>query len=388
MGLCPLMNTAAPNTTKPTRFHYVDLIRGFAAIAVLVTHYRWFYANRPGDWGAVTTQAMPWSSILWPLYDYGGLAVQLFWVLSGFVFALNYGPRAKKFSFRQFAGHRIARLYPLHVITLGFVGVLQYISLKLYGQPQIYGNNDVVHFIAQLGFASNWFTIQSSFNGPVWSISVEVLIYVIFAIYISRFRLAGVPVAILVSIFFIFERLTHSPIAWCGALFFIGAGTFMISERLYGLAGKWSIAGAIVSCAVVAAGIAVSVMLGYGGHEDVLIAYFMMPCLILCVSLIDWTGVHFSSKLIWIGDSTYAIYMCHMPIIILAKIFVPQWFSNHRFLAQPYILVAYVCLVIVVAYPIFRFVEKPSQNWLREMFRKKDHRSEIFYSRVVSHRAE
>ena len=61
------------------------------------------------------------------------------------------------------------------------IALLQYVYSRSHGQYFIYQNNSVHAFIAQIFFASNWFSGQTdSFNGPIWSISVEILIYFIF----------------------------------------------------------------------------------------------------------------------------------------------------------------------------------------------------------------
>ena len=49
------------------------------------------------------------------------------------------------------------------------------------GQDYVYGNNDLPHFVLQLFLASDWAGRSDwSFNGPIWSISVEILVYALF----------------------------------------------------------------------------------------------------------------------------------------------------------------------------------------------------------------
>lgn len=54
------------------RFHFVDLLRGFAAISVLICHYRWSYARYPRDW---RDDPLPADWQLWPVDGYGGIAL-------------------------------------------------------------------------------------------------------------------------------------------------------------------------------------------------------------------------------------------------------------------------------------------------------------------------
>jgi peptidoglycan/LPS O-acetylase OafA/YrhL len=346
------------------RYEYLDLLRGLAAIAVLVTHYRWFFATAPGDWTTSLSYTLPLAGALWPLYDYGHLAVQMFWVLSGFVFALNYPSRAD-FSLRRFGVARVARLYPLHMITLLLVAGLQYESAARYGVPQVVPHNDAGSFVAHLFLASNWFTMDASFNGPIWSVSVEVLIYLVFAIYVARAGLSARWAAALATSFFFIDRITDNPVAACGAHFFIGVLLVLAGKPLHQRFGAWVAPIALIVGTAFLGGMLVLPVLGLGGRENLILTYFVTPAAVMMVAAIDTAGARFPAGLRWIGQSTYAIYLCHMPMIIAAKIYAPGYFSNPVFLTQPVALACYVVAVLLVAYPVYRLVEVPAQIYLR-----------------------
>lgn len=66
----------------------LDLLRFLLSISVILFHYQHFYA--PFNVAPKTfTSDQPFYSILFPLYIQGGLAVPIFWVISGFIF-LNF----------------------------------------------------------------------------------------------------------------------------------------------------------------------------------------------------------------------------------------------------------------------------------------------------------
>src|SRR6185437_3680142 len=70
---------------------------------------------------------------------------------------------------------------PLHFATLCLVGALNYLYLYEHGQFFVYVYNDLRHFVLNLLFASGWgLETDYSFNGPAWSISAEVLFYLLF----------------------------------------------------------------------------------------------------------------------------------------------------------------------------------------------------------------
>lgn len=83
----------------------------------------------------------------------------------------------------------------MHFLTLVIVAVLQAVSVARFGASQIYDNNNVYHFVLQLFFASEWgLQAGHSFNAPIWSVSVEILVYAGFWLvhrHLMRWGVAG-----------------------------------------------------------------------------------------------------------------------------------------------------------------------------------------------------
>ena len=215
------------------RFYLLDAARGLAALAVLFFHYHHFFVP-PGvkPEPRVHMGSEPLRVLFAPLYEHGHLSVSFFWVLSGFVFAATYN--RQNASSRDFVVNRIARLYPLHLLTLCIIAGLQAVASARYGHWFLVGNNHLTHFIAQLFFASDWGLVsRGSFNGPIWSVSVEVVIYAVFWAgrrQLFRFGLLGPVVAL--AIFMALTKFSVLPgIAQCGFFFFLGVATYVIFAR-------------------------------------------------------------------------------------------------------------------------------------------------------------
>ena len=105
----------------------------------------------------------------------------MFYAISGFVFAYIYLSINEKVSGKEFFVNRFARLYPLHFATLIIVAILQIINWSTTNSFQITHYNDFYHFILQLFFISSWgFEEGHSFNGPIWTVSIEIFIYGVF----------------------------------------------------------------------------------------------------------------------------------------------------------------------------------------------------------------
>ena len=80
-----------------TRLPWLDLFRGVAAIVVVLFHYSGYFGL--------------------PRLEFGYLAVDLFFVLSGIVLTRRYVLRDGRTAVAEFAWHRIRRLFPTVVLT-------------------------------------------------------------------------------------------------------------------------------------------------------------------------------------------------------------------------------------------------------------------------------
>lgn len=351
--------SAMPRT--PDHFHAVDLLRGFAAVSVLLNHYRHMqYPPGTVDIDAASMAGvLPLYDWLWPFYVYGNWAVQVFWMISGFVFAKVYAGKATPGG--EFLIRRIARLYRLHLLTLLLVAGLQLAAVSRLGASLIVGNNDAWHFVLNLFFASSWGLEQGkSFNAPIWSVSVEMLIYLLFWLVskplLSR-GLAG-PLLLVVAAGMMLRMEVGSHFIWqCAQYFFVGTALYQVAahhtrpERDLG---------------VIAAVMAVVCVLMPMVAADFRIGNFFLPFAIALVgtaALIDlgpW-GASFS-RVRFIGDSTYGIYLWNVPIqiavlLVCAGLGIPATVWQH-----PAMLIAYLALCCIAGWLSFTWFEKPANR--------------------------
>ena len=132
-------------------------LRAFAAVAVYFNHF-----GLPGF-------SPNWLS---NISANGGLGVPFFFVLSGFVLALAYENRPLISS--QFFIDRIARIAPTYYVGLLVVLIYFYITNIIQA--------DFVLVVHILGLQA-WFPTSDSgfaYNGPAWTISVEMFLYATF----------------------------------------------------------------------------------------------------------------------------------------------------------------------------------------------------------------
>ena len=180
---------------KFERLYLLDLARAVAATCVVLQHYQHFYTIDYNQKQNFTKSLQPFYNIIQPFYEFGTVAVQFFFVLSGFIFFMFYRNRIleQTINFRNFLILRLTRLYPLHLLTLIFVLAMQYFYNHNFSEYFIYKSNDFINFVAHFFLIQEWGLIgeTGSFNAPSWSISVELFLYISFFI-ISLFYIKNI----------------------------------------------------------------------------------------------------------------------------------------------------------------------------------------------------
>lgn len=352
-----------PSRHKPQQLCNVDLLRGFAAIIILVWHYQHFYYPSAGIHlsGWLPARQPLFTTLKWA-YLYGAWAVQFFWILSGFIFFHVYGQQ-RGTSTRQFFCNRFSRLYPCHLLTLCLVAVLQAISLFLFGHFQIYPDNDLYHFLLNLFFASHWgFQAGWSFNAPIWSISVEVLIYGMFFVYL---KLAGVNLFSSITwcaMSLVLHVITPTPIFECAALFSLGGVVHQGSEFIR---QHW---GASINLAG-ATGVAVGVIILLASTDLPMrygIKWVLFPALIWLASALDRMDISSGRIGTVLGHLTYASYLIHISVQIVAIMVLDGLIGNRSAVDSSGFLIGFIVIVLGLAWFIYRIVELPAQIYLRK----------------------
>ncbi len=356
------METDAPAAILPDRLIWIDRLRGVAALAIVVFHYHHFYL---ADFAARPTippaDTFPYAALLLPLYSaWAARAVELFWMISGVVFLHVY--RERTTTVWRFAVARFARLYPLHLLTLLAVAALQIYSLHAVGHWQIYGNNDLKHFLLQLGLMSNSVSLSNglSYNGPIWSVSLEVPVYVMFLALLPVMRRAALAtsVAALIAAGFLMSidlPLIGAPVFLCAFYFFFGCLLYHLFRLAGGAAGPTS-GVALLCCAIGAAGIA-------WNSIDFAVAGFAGAAIV--GALAAERGSMLRERLSWLGDLSYAVYLVHVPLQMLLLLVADRFFDGTRaFAASALLLPLYLAATLAVAHVLhFRF-ERPLGRFL------------------------
>jgi peptidoglycan/LPS O-acetylase OafA/YrhL len=301
--------------------------------------------------------------LLKPFYEYGLLGVQVFWLISGFIFVWKYGSviRAGSMPARRFFWLRVSRLYPLHLVTLFFVAAFQPIHSVLTGTAFVYPSNTPAQFAQQLMMATHWLGHPIfSFNGPSWSISAEVAVYALFFALMRRFGASAWLMGSIVALSMIAMACGWGPpVIACAGYFFAGGLAADWSKRAGDAARPMAggaLAAIVISC--VASGSLTS-----RDMVSLLILVTGVPATVLAAQ--DWHFLRrWARPLQAAGNLTYASYMIHFPLQLIAATAVA---ASGRILpvASPWFLLAYLGITMTLAHQVHRRFERPMQDWLR-----------------------
>ena len=342
-------------------------LRFLATLSVLIWHYQHFafIGDTPVD---LVKAELPFYGLLLPFYEAGEYGVWIFWCISGFIFFWKY---RNAISDRSVSGwtffvFRLSRLYPLHFVTLLGVALLQPIYFALNQTFFVYQNNDIPHFLTQLLMASDWTSVRSeSFNGPIWSVSVEVLVYAAFFLTL-RFAIKSPLFNLIVVI-----ACANIPLQVCSCLaFFYAGGLSAIAKQAIASArssraieiAAWCAAAVIpIVIELISLRVAIVVWLS-------LLTY--TPLLLFCLAGEMPLPRPLQRLLETAGNTTYSCYLLHFPIqllivIILSLLRLPVPFHDHLFWA------AFVSATLAASHLVYRFFEAPAQSLIRSQLLRK-----------------
>jgi peptidoglycan/LPS O-acetylase OafA/YrhL len=368
--------TAPGPANKPSnKLLGLEVLRFLAAFAILVFHYRHFafVADQPvglvNDW-------LPLYRLLQVFYDHGPYGVWIFWCISGFIFFWKYRDAIADRSLGgwKFFVLRFSRLYPLHIATLLLVALVQPLYFSLHGYFFVYQDNDLAHFLPQLLMASNWgFQDALSFDGPIWSISVEVLVYFFFFIMLLATRswllnLVVIAACLTASGKVAADCLTASgQIGACFAFFYAGGLAAMARRAVTPSAYRLAAEGAGWLAVIVFPLWAWQFTKGRLESMDFLLLLLTFtPVLLFCLSREIAMPASLQKVVEAAGNMTYSSYLLHFPIQLMAVVGfaivrAPIPLYDGRFFGL------YIGTTLVASYLTYRYFEAPAQNLIREL---------------------
>jgi len=185
---------------------HLDLVRGLAALAVLLFHVRYRFFLDYSEVPAPGVLAKTW----YLLTSFGHDAVMVFFVLSGFLVggAVVRARRTGRWNLRQYATSRIVRLYVVLIPALLLTLFWDRLGLYAFGGNPIYTGaaasyrHDFFSVASRAGTGSllgNLFFLQGvsvppfGSNDALWSLAFEGWYYLVFPLLVIPFAASSSP---------------------------------------------------------------------------------------------------------------------------------------------------------------------------------------------------
>lgn len=311
----------------------------------------------------------------------GFVGVSFFFVLSGFIIAYNYQEklRENKITKRTFGVARIARVYPLHWLTL-------FIAVALGGYVIASGPVDwLKHFLASLTLTNAYIPKADyffSFNSPAWSLCCEQLFYLCFPFLIPLTKnykyllyIFGIAaILIVVGMHFTPESdikgywyvnpITRFPD------FIVGMLLFQLYERLKNK-NIVPLQGSIIEIASIALFLAFYLYAAEIPKVYRYSCYYWLPVAAILISFSLQRGIVsriLSNRILVIGgEISYSFYLIHLFVLLPYA----EWQKGNDFHIDWYISVPVLfCIIILLSLFSYNYFEKPMNKRIKTLLNK------------------
>jgi len=358
-------------------------LRFVAALLVFLFHVTLMTSPIPPN-AAVNPFGDPGTAgaLSWLFGKAGFVGVSFFFILSGFVLTWSARPGEAA---RPFLRRRMLKIFPNHVVM--WAVALALFAVPLTPRSAYLPNLLLVHsFFPQV-------EIHRSINVPSWTLSCELLFYLLFPLLLRGVRripdkrlwtaaeltVAGLVVLQLVTQYVVPDaRPAGAPISdlqfWFG-YFFPPSRLFefvlgIILARIVAT-GRWPAIGMVHAALLTAVGYAVALYapMVWGFNVATIIP---LGALICATAAADLTGARSSLRgrtMRWLGDISFGFYLCQGVVVIYGS-----WLlrGTHDAVTASLITVALFVATLAVGALLFHFVERPIMR--RWSYAKRDRR--------------
>ena len=344
-------------------------LRGLAAMAVVLQHF------------SATAQLHAARSIP-SLAPHGYMAVDFFFVLSGFIMSYTYLDRftsGRPGAYAEFLARRIARVVPLNIAVLLLIVAAGGLSLRLLGRDIVNPTTNIwfdlpVNILMLQGLIGG-----TNMNGPSWSISVEFVAYLCFpaliALAFSRHAAVRVllAVAALAAVFgvFLFGRNIASETIVAGPALLRCFSEFSLGMLAFGIfrSGRFAWIGSDEAVMLLCGAAIFSLIM----RTDLPAALLFAPIVVACARNTGYAARIFGSPVpYFLGVVSYSLYMIHNilrpPLLLALRTLHPERLDTLPALA---FALAGSLAVIPIAWLAYVAVERPGRRWGRGLLSAK-----------------
>lgn len=359
-------------------------IRIFLTLMVVISNMTLFRDVDPGF-----IQSTDW--ILFDIFSQVPFRVDIFFMLTGFLLFYIYEEEFSKNvsykSYTKFILIRLARVYPVHFFALAVIlilylsGVWQSINDSTTQRVAAEGN-----WLLNLTLLNAWGLgeYKASWNGPSWSISIELFNYLLFpilAMIVFNLRKAWLTVFVLVCVLAFYIYLQLAVIKDMGTYNgstaiirgFIGMtlGTLLakiyVSKAFENL--PWDFI-AMMTIAIMATMMTIFTIYDYSAYY---LFYIPLPLLVMAVASSKKIVKKFFSMrfLVYLGNLSFCLYMLHQPITRIFHFLFIDYYQDITVADASNLIIglnllAVLLTMLVASALVYRYIETPLRIFLKK----------------------
>ena len=382
------MDTPVNLLTSKPRYEILDGLRGVAALIVVAFHLFETYSRGP----------------MYQILNHGYLAVDFFFVLSGFVIGYAYDDRWDKMSMWGFFKRRLIRLQPM-VILGSIIGALVF----YFGASQMFAQiietpwwMVVISLVLACmmlpvppGMDIRGWQEMNALNGASWSLTWEYLANILYATVIRRMSVPVLSVLVVISAYLTLEIVfnidtyallegrsaeMHTLIGGWSLTptqlyiglsrlcfpFFCGLLMFRLGKRISLRGGFWWCSAIIVVILVIPC-LGVPDSRWADGIYNAVAVIVLFPLLVITGAGSKMTDRKTIAACKWLGAISYPLYITHFPWVYMqmawAEAHPDAPVGTHIFVAVSVLIIA-----ISIAYASMKLYDEPIREWLKHRF--------------------
>jgi peptidoglycan/LPS O-acetylase OafA/YrhL len=358
-------------------FQVLDALRGVAAIVVVLFHVLEIYSN-----GDHTKQ----------LINHGYLAVDFFFMLSGYVMAHAYDDRWNTMTLKDFFKRRVIRLHPMIILGMTIGAFCFY-----FGESPVFPKIADTSFwqlmlVMLIGYTliplptsmdiRGWNEMHP-LNGPAWSLFFEYIANILHALILRKLSKLILSILVFIAAVALIHLAVTSPkgdiiggwsvepeqlrIGFTRLLFPYMAG--MLLRRLIKPIDRKN---TFLLCSLLL--ILILSIPRIGGYDnlwqnglfDSLAIIIVFPLIIYLGAIGEVKSKFFEKVCTFLGDISYPIYIIHFP---LAYVFY-AWVVNNNIpiLQGTFVGIGLLILTIILSYFSLKLYDEPVRKWLSKLF--------------------
>ncbi len=372
----PLFNA---DSNRP-RYELLDGLRGVAAVLVIWYHFFEGFATSPTD----------------QMMNHGYLAVDFFYVLSGFVIGYAYDGRwSKGMTTGRFMLRRVIRLHPMVIFSVVF-GLIAYLiqgGVHWDGTPASFHHVLMALVLGLVlipvypGMGADVRGNGEMFplNGPSWSLFFEYIASFLYAIVLHRLSKRALTWVVIVSgiglascAIFNLSGTYHLGVGWsmgewgflggfCRVAFSFSIGLLMTRDfHRINIRGAFWICSAVIALLMACPYVGGSEPSVLNGVYDAVTTLFIFPVVVYIGACGVTTDVFSGRVCEFLGRLSYPVYIIHYPIMYLFYAWV--WAHGYSFShVWPVCAVLFV-VIVALAWCVMRWYDEPVRLWLSAKF--------------------